>query len=208
MRLSNLLVRLVLPVLFACLGTAQVIEFKSGGLDYQTITKDGITIMFAHLPTQVRNYAILQVAVSNGSSEPCTIRPEDFHFEYSNGSIVRAMPALNIIREFIRQASGDDVIKLVTTYEMGLYGITRIRFTNGYEKRRQSALAMVSSRRLKAAAAASAIALVETKLAPGESTDGAVFYPIHGKPGEESSLKVTAAGNDFEFHSSVPPLIR
>ena len=35
---------------------------------------------------------------------------------------------------------------------------------------------------MKAAAAASALALVQTKLTPGESTDGAVFFPTEGKP--------------------------
>jgi hypothetical protein len=52
--------------------------------------------------------------------------------------------------------------------------------TNGYEQRRQSVLAM-GSVKLKAAAAASAIAMVQTRLAPGESTDGAVFFPTDGK---------------------------
>jgi hypothetical protein len=40
------------------------------------------------------------------------------------------------------------------------------------------ALAEFTSTRIKAAAAASAIALVQTKLAPGQSTDGAVFYNL------------------------------
>lgn len=182
----------------------QVIEFESGGLKYQTLTKNGITIMFAHLPSQVREYSIIQVAVSNGSNAPWVVRPEDFRFELPNGTVIRAVPALQVINELIRHASGDDVIKLVTTYELGLYGINRIHSTSGYEKRRQSALAVVSSARLKAAAAASAIALVETRLAPGESTDGAVFYPTAGRPIGESRLKVYTAGTVFEFEASTP----
>jgi len=187
-------------LLLAVGGFAQVIEFESGGLRYQTLTKNGITIM----PSQVREYSIIQVAVTNGSSAPWVVRPEDFRFELPNGTTIRAVPALQVINELIRHASGDDVIKLVTTYELGLYGINRIHSTNGYEKRRQSALAVVSSARLKAAAAASAIALVETRLAPGESTDGAVFYPTAGRPIGESRLKVYTAGQVFEFEASTP----
>ena len=56
---------------------AQVIEFESGGLKYQTLTKNGVTVMFAHLPTHVHEYAILQIAISNGAQAPCTIRPEE-----------------------------------------------------------------------------------------------------------------------------------
>ena len=60
--------------------------------------------------------------------------------------------------------------------------MTRLRPTNGYEARRQQYLAEVASTKIKAAAAASAIALVQTKLAAGQSTDGAVFFATDGKP--------------------------
>ena len=33
---------------------AQVIRFESGGLNYQTLSRGGLTAMFAHLPSQVR----------------------------------------------------------------------------------------------------------------------------------------------------------
>lgn len=195
----------IAALLLCVSGFAQVIEFESGGLKYQTLTKGGITIMFAHLPSQVREYSIIQVAVSNGSTEPWVVRPEEFRFELSNGTVIQAVPALQVINQLIRHANGDDVIKLVTTYEMGLYGMTRIHSTNGYEKRRQSALAVVSSQRLKAAAAASAIALVETRLSPGETTDGAVFYPTFGRPIGESRMKVdSSSGLLFEFEPSTP----
>jgi len=204
MRLLARLGRFAVTALLACAGAAQVIEFESGGLKYQTLTRDGVTIMFAHLPSQVREYSIIQVAVSNGSTLPWTIRPEDFHFQFSDGTVADAVPAAHVINQMIRRASSDDVIKLVTTYEMGLYGMRRIRSTSGYEKRRQAALAVVSSRRLKAAAAASAIALVETKLPPGQSTDGAVFYPTSRKPLGESTLKVNTGSAVFEFRPTSP----
>ena len=43
---------------------AQLIEFESGGLRYQALTKDGLTIMVAPLPAHVRQYTVLQVAIS------------------------------------------------------------------------------------------------------------------------------------------------
>ena len=50
-------------LLAAAICPAQVIEFESGGLRYQTLTKNGVTIMFAHLSARVREYATMQVAV-------------------------------------------------------------------------------------------------------------------------------------------------
>ena len=204
MRLLRHLSLLALVALPASTSLAQVVEFESGGLNYQTLTKGGLTIMFAHMPTRVRHYGIIQVAISNGSTAPATVRPEDFRFEYASGQVTYAVPALHVINQLVRNASGSDVIKLVTTYELGLYGMKRVNSTTGYEQRRQSALAVVSSKRLKAAAAASAIAFVEAELAPGDSTDGAIFYPLVNNSPVESALRVSTAGQEFEFEPSIP----
>ena len=75
----------------------------------------------------------------------------------------------------------------------------QIHSTNGYESRRQNAFADLGSSKLKAAAAASAIALVTTKLAPGQSTDGAVFYPNQGKPLGTGKLILNMAGETYVF---------
>jgi hypothetical protein len=58
-------------VLFLWVGRshAQVIEFETNGLKYQTLTKSGVTIMFATLPQRLHDYAILQVAVSSGPAQ-------------------------------------------------------------------------------------------------------------------------------------------
>jgi hypothetical protein len=165
----------VLTVLMLRVAPAQVIQFESNGLRYQTLTRSGVTIMFAHLPRHLHEYSIIQVAVSNGSAGPYVIRPEDFSIECADGTAVRGAPAHDIIDMLMQKGSGGDVVKLVTTYEAGIYGNPHLKSTNGYESRRQAALA-VSSTRLRAAAAASAIALVQTRLAPGDSTDGAVFF--------------------------------
>ncbi|MFB3776141.1 MAG: hypothetical protein ACE141_00985 [Bryobacteraceae bacterium] len=183
----------------ACGASGQVIEFESGGLRYQTLSKGGVTIMFAHLPIQVREYSIVQATVSNGSGAVYAIRPEDFAFRFPDGREVRAAPAQRVVTDLMDRAGRNDVIRLVSTYEIGLYGLSRYKSTSGYEKRRQAALAEVTSSRLKAAAAASAIAFVEIKLKGGESTDGALFFPTRGSPLAGSSLRVTAAGQLFEF---------
>ena len=161
-------------------GRAQVIEYESNGLKYQTLTRSGVTIILTQLPQRLRDYAILQVAVSNGSRAPYTIRPEDFTFERTDGVVVRASPARSVVLLLQERGSASDVIKLVTSYENSIYGNHQLKSTNGYEQRRQSVLAM-GSVKLKAAAAASALAMVQTKLGPGESTDGAVFFPTDGK---------------------------
>jgi hypothetical protein len=194
--------RLVAPVLlvFACAALGQVIEFESKGLKYQTLSRNGVTIMYAQLYSHVRTYSVVQVAVSNGARGPYVIKPEDFTFERAAGSPVRADSARQVVSMLIDKGGRNDVIKLVSTYENALYGITNMRMTNGYESRRQAALAETSVK-LKAAAAASAIALVQTKLAPGESTDGAVFFATDGKPLGPGKLIVRTNTDVFTFNA-------
>lgn len=178
--------------------TAQVIEFENNGLKYQTLTRSGVTIMFAPLAPHVQGYTILQAAVSNGSAGPYVIKPENFVYVRSDGDAIPAAAAQSVISMLIQKGSRGDVIKLVGTYETAFYGISRMRSTNGYEQRRQAALAETSTK-LKAAATASALALVLTKLAPGESTDGAVFFPTEGKPLGPGHLEVRTNTDVFEF---------
>src|SRR5690242_8017840 len=187
--------------LFGLLAIAQVIEFESGGLHYQTLTRRGVTVMFAHMPAHVREFSIVQVAVSNGSKAPYTIRPEDFRFVRADGAVVHAMPAREVVNMLLEKGTRNDVIRLVSAYESGLYGIQRMLSTNGYEQRRQAALAEVQSTKVKAAAAASAIALVQIKLGPGQSTDGAVFFPNVGKPLSGGRLVINTNTDVFEFKS-------
>lgn len=192
-------------LLAALAGWSQAIEFESGGLHYQTLTKNGLTIMFAHMPAHVRDYAILQLAVSNGSSSVHSIRPEDCAYKLQDGTLLRAAQARTVVDSFLHRASRNDVIKMVSTYELSLYGLSRFQSTNGYEQRRQSALAEVSSGKLKAAAAASAIAFVASKLTPGQSTDGAVFFPMSGRPVGPGKLVVSVGAEVFEFQPDSGP---
>ena len=117
----------------------------------------------------------------------------------SDGGVLRATPAVDVVNMLLEKGSRNDVIRLVSTYESGLYGIQRMLSTNGYEQRRQAALAEVQSTKVKAAAAASAIALVQIRLGPGQSTDGAVFFPSEGKPLTGGRLVVATNTDTFEF---------
>lgn len=186
-----------LLVLCQC-AVAQVIELESNGLHYQTLTRSGVTVMFTHLPNALHQYAIFQVAVSNGSPGPYVIRPEDFSFERSDGRVIRGASSRTVVETLFQKASGGDLEKLVTQYEAGIYGNPQLRSTFGYESRRQAAFA-ASGTRVKSGVLAAILALVQTKLAPGESTDGAVFFASDGKVLGNGRLVVRTNTDVFEF---------
>jgi hypothetical protein len=178
---------------------SQVIEVESNGLKYQTLTRSNVTIMFAHLPGALHEYSIIQVAVSNGSQGPYVIRPEDFTFVRADGTVLRAVPARAVVEMLLKKANGNDLVKLVTTYESGIYGNPHLKSSHGYEDRRQAAIAATGSK-ARAAAVASALAMVQTKLTPGDSTDGAVFFPSDGKPLGSGRLVVHTNTDEFRFN--------
>ena len=157
--------------------------------------------MFSHVPVTVRDYSVIQVAVSNGSKQSWIMRPEDFEFRAKDGANYRATPARQVVERFSERGGREDAIKLVSTYEMGLYGFNRMKATNGYEARRQALMAEMTSTKIKAAAAASAIVCVSVRLKPGESTDGAVFYATNGRALGPGTVQVAAAGTVFEFET-------
>jgi hypothetical protein len=177
----------------------QVIEYVSNGMKYQTLTRSGVTVIFTHLPERIHEYTVIQAAVSNGSSAPYVIRPEDFSFVRTDGAVIKAVPARTVIDMLMQKGNGTDVTKLVTTYEAGIYGNPHFKSNNGYEQRRQNALGMYGTR-LRAAAAASAIALVTTKLNAGDTTDGAVFFASEGKPLTGGKIVVRTNTDVFEFN--------
>jgi hypothetical protein len=179
---------------------AQVIEFENHGQKYQALTKSGVTIIYTHLPSHLHEYAIIQAAISNGSSAPYVVRPEDFYYVRADGSSVRGANATNVVEMLMQKGNGGDVVKLITTYESSVYGNTHYKATNGFEQRRQAALAFGGTK-LKAAAAASALALGVAKLQPGESTDGAVFVANEGKPLAGGKLVVRTNTDVFEFNA-------
>ena len=131
----------------------QVIEFEANGLKYQTLSKSGVTLMFATLAYRLRAYAVIQASVANGSEAPYIIRPEDFVFYRADGTSVRASTANSVVQMLSEKGGSSDVLKLVNAYELSLYGIPNMRSTNGYEQRRQAAL-LSGGNRFRAAAAA------------------------------------------------------
>ena len=181
---------------------AQVIEYEADGMKYQTLSHKGLTVIVTHLPVQVAGYGLIQVSIANGSRIHWTVRPEEFEYVRRSDTI----PALNadvVVSLMLQHASGGDLIKLTTAYEKSLYAIPNMRSNNGYEQRRQGAMAFGSSLKLRAAAAASAIALAQVRLAPGESTDGAIFLRLPKDPPKALAggrLELHSEGETFEFN--------
>ncbi len=157
--------------------------------------------MFTHLGNHIHEYSIIQVAISNGSNTLYIVRPEDFTYVHSDGSVLVASSIKSVIDMLMQRGNSGDVVKLVTQYEATVYGNPHFKSTNGYEQRRQAALAMSGGNKLKAAAAASAVAMVLTRLKPGESTDGAVFFATEGKPLAGGRMVVKTNSDIFEFKS-------
>ncbi len=186
--------------LFTAPVRAQVIEFESNGQKYQTLTRSGVTLIYTHLPNHLHEYAVVHVAISNGSNSPYVVRPEDFNYVHTNGPSIRAATAQTVVNMLMQKGNAGDVVRLVTAYEASVYGNTHYKATNGFEQRRQAALAFGGTK-LKAAAAASVLALGTTKLEPGESSDGAVFFPNEGKTLAGGKLVVRTNTDVFEFNT-------
>jgi hypothetical protein len=155
----------------------QVIEYEANGLKYQTLSRKGLTLIVTRMPNHVAGFGLFQVSISNGSEIYWTVQPEDFSYIKPDISMA-AIPAGQVVDVLLDKGSHADVIKLVTSYENSLYGIPHMKSTNGYEQRRQGAMTYGINTKIKAAATASAIALAQTRLAPGQSTDGSIFIPL------------------------------
>ncbi len=177
--------------------------FESHGLEYDAITKNGITVMLAQMPSRLKEFNIIQVTVTNGALVSWTVRPLDFAFVKSDGVTSAPLSADEVVAELLQRADRDDVIKLQLLYENSIYGLSNFRSTNGYEKRREAAMAQFVNRGFKAAAEASAIALVPAKLKPGDSTDGAVFFENRTKEKTLGAGRIVAhtCGEDFVFET-------
>ncbi|MFZ0592400.1 MAG: hypothetical protein WAM39_18220 [Bryobacteraceae bacterium] len=193
--------QILLPlVTFAASAAGQVIDFESNGLHYQALTRGGVTVTFAKLPPHIADYNALQVTVTNGAPISWVVKPEDFTFDRQDGTAIRATPADIVIESLLSHASKSDVVKLQLLYEASIYALPpNYRSTAGYEHRRQQAMTIMVNAKIKAAVAASAITLVSTKLKPGDSTDGAVFFQNHDKTMGPGRLVVNTAGEVYQF---------
>jgi hypothetical protein len=178
----------------AALISAQVIEYEVNGVKYQTLSRQGLTVIITRMPDHVAGFGLVQVSISNGSDHYWTVGPEDFSYVRPDASST-GIPAGQVVDVLLDKGSHSDVVKLVTSYENTLYAIPHMRTTNGYEQRRQNSFTQGINTKLKAAATASAIALSQTRLAAGQSTDGSVFFPL------TRDMK-TLSGGHLVFHSS------
>ena len=151
------------------------IIFESHGLEYEALTKNGITVMFAPLPPHISDFNVVQVTITNGSLVSWTVKPLDFTFTRQDGNVLPTVSADYVVETLLAKANRSDVIKLQLLYDNSIYGLENFRSTNGYEQRRQAAMAVFVNRGFIAAAEASAITFVPIKLKPGDSTDGAIF---------------------------------
>ncbi len=197
-RVRNAILTLAVLFITSFPSAAQVIQFRSSGLDYQALTKQGLTLMFARMPLTAGRYSVLQIALNNGSVHTWKVEATDFYFESADGMRVRAISEQTVVGDFFRNAGRSEMLELQTVYEKALYSNEHIRSNNGYEQRRKSALA-IGPKGLKAAAAASAIAFVSGKIGPGDSTDGAVFFPTGGRGLGPGRVIAQLGEERFEF---------
>lgn len=181
----------------------QTLEFESGGLKYQALTKGGLTVMIAQLNTRILGYSIIHVALSNGTVEPLVVLPEKFRFQGA-GKPIQALSARAVVTDVLNRAGRNDVGRLVGVYEAALFGNSNLELRHGYEARRKDAMS-IGSTRMRAAAAAAAIVLGSNQLEPGASLDGAVFLPSKNKPLGGGTLTLDAAGETFEFTLAAEP---
>ena len=179
------------------------IDFESHGMHYEALTRSGITVMFAPLPPHVKDFNIVQVTVTNGSPVSWTVKPADFSFTRQDGTVLQTISADEVVSSLLEKAGRNDVIKLQLLYEASIYALSNFRSTNGYEQRREAAMAQFVNPRFKAAAAASAITLVPAKLKPGDSTDGAVFFENRTKEKSLGAGRFIAhtCGETFAFET-------
>lgn len=183
---------------------AQTLEFESGGLKYQALTRGGITVMVAPLPTRILGYAIVQVAISNGSVDPVEIQPDKFQYLRAANPPVKALSPRAVVSDVMNRAGRDDVGRLISVYEAALYGNSQLQLKFGYESRRKDAMAIGNSRK-SAGAAAAAIVLGSSEIQPGATVDGAVFFPTSNRPMGAGQLVFETGEQRFEFTIVPPP---
>lgn len=177
------------------------IEFESHGLTYEALTKNAITVMYAPLPPHIKDFNIIQITITNGGLVAWTVRPADFVFVRQDGTVLDPVSADDVVYSLLQKSSAADVVKLQLLYEDSIYAVPNYHGTNGYEKRREAAMTQFVNKGFKAAVAASAITLAPTRLKPGDSTDGAVFFENRTKDRALGAgrLVVHTCGESFEF---------
>ena len=136
---------------------AQVIEFESGGLKYQALTKDGLTIMVAPFPPTSAIHRCPGSRFKTAESRRSPSGPKISFIDPESGDEIAAMPARTVVNSLIDRASKGDVIKLI----------------NGIRERNLRELAIQVDQRLRAAAAERTSGI---HLDPAQSRGGGVGH--------------------------------
>jgi hypothetical protein len=202
-RFAGFAIRYLITLLLGGIAaSSQVIDFESNGLHYQAMTRGGVTVTFAKFPPHVGEYNMVQVTITNGSPVAWVVKPDDFTYIRQDGTSIRATSADYVVESLLAHATKRDVVNLQRLYEQSIYALpSNYRSTSGYERRRDQAMTVSVNSRIKAAVAASAITLVPTKLKPGDSTDGSVFFENREKVLGPGRLVVNIAGERYEFEA-------
>ena len=113
--------KMLLSLLFALptASSAQTIEFDSGGLRYKALTRGGLTVMFAPMALHVREYSVLQVAVSNGTPVAWTVKPEDFRFERDGAAPLQASAAKVVVGNLLHPF--EDEVPEILIFNLALH---------------------------------------------------------------------------------------
>lgn len=161
-------------------------------------SRDGVTVMIAPLERTILEYSTAQVWISNNSPRALPIAPQGFTATVEGGASFTAAQDTVVLNDIRRHASGRDIEELVQAYESMLLGLPDEKAMGYYEQRKRAA--MSSGGKMRAAIMANVIILPETRLRPGETIDGTLFFRQPGK----SRPKVTRftadlGGRHFEF---------
>jgi len=184
-----------------CLSSITFAQTVTGSVTGNVSDNSGLMIAGATVTVMNVDTGITDTTITNGSGIYWTVRPEQFSY-VRDGVPLTALSANDVVNLLLAHGSHADVVKLVTSYESTLYGIPHMRSTNGYELRRQNAAGSGMPQKLEAAAIASAIAFAQTRIAPGQSTDGALFIPLNHEIKTLAGGKLVAKveGQTFEFN--------
>ena len=72
------------------------LQFESHGLEYEALTHEGITVMYAPLPPHIKDFNIFQITVTNGSPLSWTVKPSDFTFIRQDGMVMNSVSRIKL----------------------------------------------------------------------------------------------------------------
>lgn len=174
------------------------IEVPYKGRTFSMASRDGVTVMIAPLERTILDYSTAQVWISNNTARSLPIAPQGFTATVESGATSAAAQDTMVLNDIRRHSSGRDIEELVRAYESMLLGLPDEKAMGYYEQRKRAALS--SGGKQRAAIMANVIILPETRLRPGETIDGTLFFHQPGKV-HPKVIRFTAdlAGRHFEF---------